>query len=254
MRGPGSRIGSRIVLSLLVFGQLLATAPAEDRKGAVEATDSELPAVAEAFARLDALQRDLAAWRQALSGGSGEAPFSIPAVAEDEGVPLSTGEVSSAPSRMRDVSCDSREKIDDNLGEIEERHAEAADTIIDANQDLRNFRAGLLNLDEICEPRLADGIASAETRLLELDIETDRTATNEISICIDRLRKRTDNDLKQADSSIRMRRLAAEMEGLIAVTERAMELERALLRGRSKRDRIVQELRQFQQEIENACL
>ena len=152
-----------------------------------------------------------------------------------------------------DSSWGSREKIAEALGNLDERRRDAGRAINDTNENLAEFRKALLDEDEICESDLVENIVSAESRLVNLGIEGDLTAVAMIAVCIIDLRRRTDDAFDRATGSIRLRRLGAEMERLTAIVERAMNLEKALLRGVNKRDRVVGELGQFRREIGIAC-
>ena len=139
------------------------------------------------------------------------------------------------------------------ISELQQRYEEHGTAIIDVNDQLPTLRKGVLDIERVCAKRLTDDIASAMARVEVLEVETDREDVNILTACVDRLREETNDELKATKINIRLQRLATEMERLVKMTHLVEELERALLRGISKRDRLVQELGQFQREIKAAC-
>ena len=152
-----------------------------------------------------------------------------------------------------DAPCASRQETAERITGLQQRYGEHGEAIIDVNEELSGFRKGVLDMERVCTQPLASDIASARARVEVLDLEADYRIVDDITACVDRLREKTDDELSAMTSNIRMQRLAAEMERLGSMTHRVADLERALLRGISKRDRLVQELGQFQREIEAAC-
>ena len=235
---------------------------------------AESPEVTQAFSRLDALAEELAARRRALGdvpgtasafvpasppaagAGSPPAPASPPDSVEsgrgrlfsirDLGAPAVAGHGGEAP-------CASRPEMAEVITGLRQRYGEHGKAIIGVNDEVPAFREGVLDLERVCTDRLANRIASARARVEVIDLEADHRVVGTLTTCVDRLREKTDDDLSAATSNIRMQRLAAEMERLGSMTHRVADLERALLRGISKRDRLALELGQFQQEIEAAC-
>ena len=115
------------------------------------------------------------------------------------------------------------------------------------------LRRTVLDMERVCTERLAKHIGSALGGIEALDLAADYRVVERLTGCVDRLREATDDELSATTSNIRMQRLAVEMERLGRMTHRVADLERALLRGISKRRRLVQELGQFQREIEAVC-
>ena len=237
---------------------------------------TESPEVTEAFSRLDALAEDLAARRRALGDvpgtASASAPDSPPAlgVASPPAPASSPDSAEGGPGRGRsssnrdlgapavaeqgrEVPCASRQEMAEMLTGLRQRYGEHGEAIIGVNDEVPEIREGILDMDRVCTDRLANEIASAREQVELLDLGADHRVVGTLTTCVDRLREKTDNDLSAATSNIRMQRLAAEMERLGSMTHRVADLERALLRGISKRDRLLMELGQFQQEIEAAC-
>ena len=136
---------------------------------------------------------------------------------------------------------------------LRERYQEHGRAIIEVNDALPSFRAAVLDMERICTERLADELASALTRLEALALSADHQVVDSLTNCVDRLREETDGELSATTSNIRMKRLAAEMERLGHMTHRVADLERALLRAISKRDRLVYEFGQFEEEREAVC-
>ena len=139
------------------------------------------------------------------------------------------------------------------ISELQGRYKKHSTAIIDVNDQLPTLRKGVLDIKHVCAKRLTDDIASAMGRVKVLDVETDREDVNILTACVDRLREETNDELKATKSNIRLQRLAAEMERLGSMTHRVADIERALLRGISKRDRLLEELGQFQEEIKATC-
>ena len=237
---------------------------------------AESPEVTEAFSRLDALAEELAARRRALGDVPGTASAPAPASPPVPGAASAAASASppdsaegargrsTSPSNRdlrapavagqgKEVPCASRPEMAEMITGLRQRYGEHGKAIIGVNDEVPAFREGVLDLERVCTDRLANEVASARARVEVLDLEADHRVVGTLTTCVDRLREKTDDDLSAATSNIRMQRLAAEMERLGSMTHRVADLERALLRGISKRDRLVLELGQFQQEIEAAC-
>lgn len=150
--------------------------------------------------------------------------------------------------------CGSRQEVAEQMSRMKQRYHAFSAVIIAVNNNLPTFRRGVLDARRVCTPRLTDDIGSALVRVEGLDLEADDRVVDTLTACVDRLRQATDGELSAATSSIRTQRLAAEMDRLTSMTHQVTDLERALLRAISKRDRLVQELGQFRQEIEDDCL
>ena len=150
--------------------------------------------------------------------------------------------------------CGSRQEIAKELSELEKRYDENGTVLITVNDDLPAFRAGVLDDSGICAQRLTEGVNSALQQLEVIDFGRDQQDVDTFVPCVDRLREETDEKMSNATNSIiRHQRLANEMEILNEMTHRVTGLERALLRGVSKRDRLMQELGQYRDEIQSAC-
>lgn len=231
--------------------------------GVVGATSSELD---DAFSRLDALAEELDKLLRAL-GNAPEAPPSdstplpppeaVPAVPPDDSVAAEKLVREPAPVPVVDSEsgpvCGSRQEIDRRMSTLEERYDANGAVLIAANNDLPAFRSRVLDEEGICARRLAEDVYSALAQVEVIDLAPDRQVADAFVSCIDRLREETDEKFNTTTSSIRVRRLANEMELLNEMTHRVTGLERALLRGISKRDRLVQELEQYRQLIQDAC-
>ena len=139
------------------------------------------------------------------------------------------------------------------IGALQDRYDEHGRTIIAVNDELPRLRKTVLDMERVCTEHLSDDIGSALGGIEALDLAADYRVVERLTGCVDRLREETDEELSGTSSNIRMQRLAVEMVRLGRMTHRVADLERALLRGISKRERLVQELGQFQQEIEAVC-
>ena len=237
-----------VISCLLVLSGFRGTAVAESAD------------VTEAFSRLDALSEELLKRRRALeerglgvSPAPAPAPPAVvaPAPAPSSGIRQILDSI--AGKRSKAKPCGSRQEMTKRISELQGRYKKHSTAIIDVNDQLPTFRKGVLNIEHVCAKRLTDDIASAMGRVKVLDVETDREDVNILTACVDRLREKTNDELKATKSNIRLQRLAAEMERLGSMTHRVADIERALLRGISKRDRLVQELGQFQEEIKAEC-
>lgn len=225
--------------------------------GIVAATSPELT---DAFSRLDALAEELAERQRAF----GEAPAADP-------IPLSPPEIVPAPLPVDTVVdedvvptpspvdtrgktvCGSRQKMAERMSRLQKRYKAHGNVIIAVNDALPAFRAGVLDTEGICGVALAEDVDSALAQVRVIDLEPDRQVVDTLITCVDHLREETDDQFNTTTNSIRAQRLANEMQLLNEMTLRVTGLERALLRGISKRDRLVQELEQYQQEIQGAC-
>ena len=230
--------------------------------GVASATSSEL---ADAFSRLDALAEELDELLRAL-GDASEAPSDSAPLLPPEAVPAVPSEDSLVTEEMArepfpvpvdsggSPACSSRREIAERTSMMEQRYDANGTVLIAVNGDLPALRAGVLDEEGICAQRLAKRVASALKRLGVIDFETDQQAVDIFVACVDRLREETDAELnKETNSGIRLQRLTNELGHLGDVTHRVTGLERALLRGISKRDRLMQELEQYREEIEAAC-
>ena len=230
--------------------------------GLASATSSEL---ADAFSRLDALAEELDELQRALADAPGAPSDSVPlpppevlpaAPSEDS---LLTEELAREPFPVPIDSggsqvCGSRREIAERTSMIEQRYDAHGTVLIAVNGDLPALRDGVLAEEVRCTQRLAKRVDSALKRLGVIDFATDQQAVDTFVACVDRLREETDAELKEdAISGIRRRRLNNELGHLGDVTHRVTGLERALLRGISKRDRLMHELEQYREEIQAAC-
>ena len=222
--------------------------------GLAAATSSDL---SDAFSRLDALAEELAE-RQRELGGAPEAPFDPAPLPLPETPPPVDEALAPAPTRLPvDTQgkpvCGVRQDLAERMASLQQRYDAHGAVIIAVNDALPAFRAGVLDMEGICAPRLAENVDSALARIGVIDLEPDRQVVDTLITCVDRLREETDDKFNTTTNSIRAQRLANEMELLNAMTLGVTGLERALLRGISKRDRLVQELEQYRQEIQGAC-
>ena len=225
--------------------------------GARSAESAESLEVTDAFSRLNALAEELAEERRALGVSTG-APPSIVApssLAVPAGAARSDREagVRSAGADGESAACGSRRELSQTISALQERYDEHGRAIIAVNDELPMLRRTVLDMERVCTERLAKHIGSALGGIEALDLAADYRIVERLTGCVDRLREATDDELSATTSNIRMQRLAVEMERLGRMTHRVADLERALLRGISKRKRLVQELGQFQREIEAVC-
>lgn len=224
------------------------------------AAAAESSGVADAFSRLDALAEELTGWRRLL-GRSGAA--ATPPAAGATGAPkpdATDDERTDEESRAVTVatqgspaSCGSRQEMVGTITALRERYQDHGRAIIGVNDALPSFRTAVLDMELICTERLADELASTLERVEGLDLAADYRIVDTLTICVDRLREETDDELSATTSNIRMKRLAVEMERLGRMTHRVADLERALLRAISKRDRLVYEFGQLREEMEAVC-
>ena len=211
--------------------------------------------VDDAFSRLDELAEEIAERQRAL----GDAPGVVPVPAPPPGaVPApapapAPAPLDTMPEARVDASCATRQEMAERVTGLRKRYAAHGRAIVGVNDELPAFRAGVLDMGRVCTQRLANDITTARGRVEGLDLEADYRVVETLVVCVDRLREATDDELSATTNNIRMQRLAGEMERLARMTHRVADLERALLRGISKRDRLVQELGQFRQEIDAAC-
>lgn len=227
---------------------------------------AESSEVTDAFSRLDALAEELAEARRAL-GVSAGAPLSTAAqpglAGPGEAAAQTAATGATRPDGEADVrsdgpdgesaACGSRSDLSTTIGALQDRYEEHGRAIIAVNDELPRLRKTVLDMERVCSERLATHIDSALSGIEALDLAADYRVVERLTACVDRLREETDEELSRTASNIRMQRLAVEMERLGGMTHRVADLERALLRGISKRMRVAQELGQFQQEIEAVC-
>ena len=116
-----------------------------------------------------------------------------------------------------------------------------------------SFRGAVIDDESICKEGLAEEVAATLARIEALEFAVDYREAGELSVCVGRLQKETDEEINAMASNIRMHRLTEKMERLITMSHRARDLEMAFQRGVNKRDRLVEELGQFQREIEDEC-
>ena len=137
---------------------------------------------------------------------------------------------------------------------MNERYDEFSGVILDVNDDLPTFRKDVRDIDEVCAPAVENGIASAIRKLRKLDVESAADVVVGLTTCVDLLRRKTDGEFNAPDvTTIRMQRLSDELQRLTATTHDVQDMERALRRATSKRDRLVRELTQLEREIESSC-
>lgn len=222
---------------------------------------AEPPVVADAFSRLDVLAEELAEDQRLPGETPGSPPASVSApqpepapTPEAVGGGAHGGAISGLSGGARDETpCGTAKETEATIAALQERYEEHGRGIIGANDKLPSFRGAVLDDESICEERLAEEISATFALIDALELAVDYRAVDALTVCVDRLRKETDEEISATASNIRMRRLAAEMERLGTMTHRVSDLERAFLRGISKRDRLVEEFGQFQREIEAVC-
>jgi hypothetical protein len=187
------------------------------------------------------------------SGGHADGPPSPPPVTDGAG----GTETLEPDPRTESESCGTRDEIDLRLGEIDERYTEYRQTILPVNDDLPRFREDVRDIDKACAQQLNSNIASAIKKLEGIDFEADSDLAVDLMVCVDRLRRETDDEFNAPDiSTIRMQILSDELERLTDLTHRVRKLEGALQRAVSKRNRLVEELMeliQYTQEIQGTC-
>ncbi|MCY4515167.1 MAG: hypothetical protein OXC69_08570 [Candidatus Tectomicrobia bacterium] len=229
-----------IVVVILVQGWLYSL---------VAATSSE---VADAFSRLDALAEELAERQRAL--GEGTDTTAVQASPPSAVATPAPTLVAPNVGVQEDITCGSRQEINAQIRALEGRYGDRSIKIIAVNKRLPMFRQGVLDTQRACTAGLTDDISAALARVEGLDLEADYRVVDTLTVCVNRLRQAADGELGAATSNIRMQRLAEEMNRLTSMTHQVADLERALLRGISKRNRLKQELEQYRQEIEAVCL
>ena len=249
-----------LLVVLTIAGAVLCVGPRS-------ATAVESPDVVDAFSRLDALAEELAGRQHSLAESAGTASPSVRASPERRpsaaavAQPAATADTGPDPERGtrsdsahdESAACAPRRELSKTINALLERYDDHGRVIIAVNDELPMLRRAVLDMEHVCTERLGNHIGSALGGVEALDLAADYRVVERLTACVDRLREETDEELSRTASNIRMQRLAVEMEQLGRMTHRVADLERALLRGISKRDRLVQELGQFQQEIEVVC-
>ena len=265
--GPKSRETTGLVprsIARIVLGAFfVAQTPTGFAQTAAPMPDAgaESPEVAEAFSHLDALAEELAERRNLLAHANGGTPLPAPSPPIPAPAPApSNGGPRPAPSLPGTVPvpsepgrCGPLEEIAETIKEARERYGEYSSAIAEVNGKLPDFREGVLDPERVCERRFGDDIGYAIRRIKELDILVDQQHVGGLSVCVDSLRRETDDKMSEEISTIRLQRLAAQLDRLRDTNEQTMSLERSLVRGISKRDRLVQELEHFHEEIKRAC-
>ena len=217
--------------------------------------------VAEAFSRLNALAEELAEQQGRIAQEAGGVPPPAPPPPGPVPAPQapSNGGPRPAPSPSGSVPsetshCDPLEEITETIREVEERYGEYSDAIVEVNSRLPDFREGMLDPVRVCERRFGDDIGHEIGRLKELDILRDQRHVDGIGVCVDQLRRETDKEMgKEGITTIRLQRLAARLEQLTDINHQIINLQEALVRGNSKRDRLIQELDHFHEEVKETC-
>lgn len=151
-------------------------------------------------------------------------------------------------------SCGTRDDMDLRMGEMDDRYGEFRESILGVNDDLPLYRNDVRDIDKVCTPKVESSISSAIKKLERLDIEADSDLAVDLIVCVDRLRRETDEEFNAPGiTTIRMQRLSDELHRLTDTTHRVQNVERALRRAVSKRHRLVEEMKQLVQEIAIAC-
>ena len=250
-----------LLSSVLFAGTVLAQTPPP--------ATHESAQVAEAFAELDALSATIAGRLRDLAQHTGlptpppAGPVLLTGSSGTTGVPPSppseTGDVGGtgiqvAGPRVEPEPCGTREDMALSMDEMDERYAEFKQVILGVNGGLRTYRSDMRDVDKACAPQTKSSITSALRRLQKLDIDADVELAVGLSNCVDRLRRSTDEAFnKDGISTIRLQRLSDELQRLTKATHRAQDMERALRRADSKRNRLKEELGQLEHEIDNDC-
>ena len=150
--------------------------------------------------------------------------------------------------------CDSLEEVSKAIEETKGRYMKYGDVIIKVNKNLPGFRKHLLDPKHICLSEFEKLVASGIQQLEEIDIRGDQQYVYGHGVCMDRLRREIDAKMSQdTNTIIRQQRLAAQQDRLRGINEQIINLDLSLLRGISKRDRLIQELKSFHEEIKEAC-
>ena len=238
-------VGSTIA-GCFVGGMLVLSAPS-----VMAATVSSQ--LSEAFDTLDTLAAELDGRLGELGvppqPDGPERPQSDDSESDDSACPVRVAGFVPEDTEEMSVSCVSRKEIVARTGALKARFEESARTITGINGEMPAFREGVVDV-RVCTENLTKDITAAVVRLESLDIGTDCRAIAELGPCIDRLREDTDNKLDVATSSVALERLAAELERVRSMNEQLIAVEQALHRGVSKRRRLLQELSEFGQELE----
>ena len=229
--------------------------------GAADATSAELT---EAFSRLDALAMELAELRRALGEAGEPVSDSIPlppseavrAPRPTDGAASEDQESGPAPPPVGDQAgtiCGSRQEMAERISGLENSFNRRSDIIIGVHGLLPGFRVGVLDTEGICASSLHNEIESAMAGVSGLVLDPDLQTVAGLASCLDRSRETTNKGLVSTESTIGLLRLDRELALWTKMTMRVTELEQALLRGVSKRDRLMQELELFRHEIAQAC-
>lgn len=223
---------------------------------------AESPEVAEAFSRLDALAEELAKRRGLIAQAAGGVPPPASPLPDSVSVPAprtpSNGGPRPAPSPSGSVPsetsrCGPLEEITETIQKIEGHYDEYSKAITEVHGKLSGFRERVLDLERICEPRFGEDVGYEIRRLKELDILGDQRHIDGPSACVDRLRMEIDAKMSDEINHISLQRLGVQFTRLKDMNDQIIDLERSLVRGMSKRDRLVQELEDYHEEIRGAC-
>ena len=275
---PAVRTWPAALATLLVLSCLLSTDTTLAQTPEEAAVES--PQITNTFSELDRLAADIANRLQDLAQHPGlplppppdltQQPADTPSVPDDP--PAVSGDHADGPPspppgtesggtepletdpRTESESCGTRDEMDLRLGEIDERYAEYSRTILPVNDDLPRFRKDVRDIDKACAQQLNSSIASAIKKLEEIDFEADSDLALDLMVCVDRLRRETDGEFNAPGiTTIRMQRLSDELDRLTDLTLRVQNMQGALRRAVSKRNRLVEELIQYKQEIQGTC-
>ena len=216
--------------------------------------------VAEAFSHLDALAEELAERRGRIAQAAGGIP--PPASLPPDPVPAPQTTSNGGPRPAPDPSqpmprepshCGTLEEITETFNEVEGHYDEYSKVITEVNGKLLGFRERVLDLERICEARFGEDVGYEIRRLNELDILGDQQHISGPSVCVDRLRREIDEKMSEEINTIRLQRMAVQLTRLTGMNNQIIDLERSLVRGMSKRDRLIQELEYIHEEIGGAC-
>lgn len=260
--GPMSREAIGLVARTMIAGIVLGVFFEAEAQIVAPVPDvgAESPEVAKAFSRLDALADELSELRRPpVQADGGDPPLlgPIPAL-EPPSTVSGPRPAPSLPSAVRGPSgtgyCGSLEEITETIKEVEERYDGYSVAIVEVNSKLPGFREGMLDPEHICERRFGDDISYEISRLKELAILGAQQHVGRLGVCVDRLRRDIEDKMSEENiSTIRLQRLVVLLARVKNTNDQTINLDRSLLRGISKRDRLVQELEHFYEEIKGAC-
>ena len=213
---------------------------------------TEPPALSEAFARLDALAKEIDERLRALGVETDTPQAPGPDRHSTAGCIAPDADPQSAGAQSARLSCAPRENLAQRTRALKADFEAQRRTVGAINRDLPAFRDAMLD-KRVCTDALAQEIGAALGRLDQLHLTAGCGAVARIGPCIDRLRADFERRMKETDNAVLLQRLATELKHLSSLNVEVVAFEEALLRGISKRNRLVQELREFTDVIEVSC-